>query len=121
MVGCEKNTQLTAEDGLVLGLLALQHDDLSEVVFARQVRSEELRRQALGHVDEVCGAVARVRRCHPAHLPGVVAVLRQGALVDADPLESPTWRFFMVPSKPLAFATSSNASTIFLPICHGAV
>ena len=47
MVGCEKNTQLTVEDDLVLGLLAVRNDDLSEVVVARQVRSEELRRHAL--------------------------------------------------------------------------
>ena len=88
MVACEKNEQLTVEDDLVLGLLARRHDDLSEVVVARQVRSEELRREFLDEVDAVRGAVARVRRCHPAHLLDVVAVLRQAALVDADPLES---------------------------------
>ena len=88
MVECEKNTQLTVEDGLVLGLLELRHGDLAEVVVARQVRGEELRRQTLHHVDEVRGAVARVRRRNPAHLLDVVAVRRQRALVDADSLES---------------------------------
>ena len=53
-----------------------------------EVRGKKLRREALDHADELLGAVARVLGGDPAHLLNAVAVRRERALVDADPLET---------------------------------